>query len=141
MPPASFTFAVIVTALIASSTYALIDCWVASWVSLSEARSSSSRIAVPETPVGGSVTVVGSLGTEAKTVVIRVADTGGGMPPDIRDRLFTKGAISGKPGGTGLGTRIVKDVVVAHGGTITVDSEQGKGTTFTMELPIHGQPG
>ena len=97
--------------------------------------------AIPETPVGGSVTVVGSLGPEAKTVVIRVVDTGGGMPPEIRDRLFTKGAISGKPGGTGLGTRIVKDVVVAHGGTITVDSEQGKGTTFTMELPIHGQLG
>jgi len=97
--------------------------------------------AIPETPVGGSVTVVGSLGPEAKTVVIRVADTGGGMPPEIRDRLFTKGAISGKPGGTGLGTRIVKDVVVAHGGTITVDSEQGKGTTFTMELPIHCQLG
>ncbi|MGV7227163.1 MAG: PAS domain S-box protein [Nitrospirales bacterium] len=97
--------------------------------------------AIPETPVGGSVCVVGSLGPEAKTVVIRVVDTGGGMPPDIRDRLFTKGAISGKPGGTGLGTRIVKDVVVAHGGTITVDSEVGKGTTFTMELPIHAQPG
>jgi signal transduction histidine kinase len=97
--------------------------------------------AIPETPVGGSVTVVGSLGPEAKTVVIRVADTGGGMPPEIRDRLFTKGAISGKPGGTGLGTRIVKDVVDAHGGTITVDSEQGKGTTFTMELPIHCQLG
>jgi PAS domain S-box-containing protein len=97
--------------------------------------------AIPEIPVGGSVTVVGSLGPEAKTVVIRVADTGGGMDPEIRDRLFTKGAISGKPGGTGLGTRIVKDVIDAHGGTITVESEQGKGTTFTMELPIHYQPG
>ncbi|UCH90776.1 MAG: PAS domain S-box protein, partial [Nitrospirota bacterium] len=95
--------------------------------------------AIPETPAGGSVAVVGSLGPEAKTVVIRVADTGGGMPPKIRDSLFTKGTISGKPGGTGLGTRIVKDVVDAHGGTITVDSEQGKGTTFTMELPIQPQ--
>jgi len=97
--------------------------------------------AIPETPVGGSVTVVGSLGPEAKTIMIRVADTGGGMPPEIRDSLFTKGAISGKPGGTGLGTKIVKDVVDAHGGTITVDSEQGKGTTFTMELPIQRQLG
>jgi len=97
--------------------------------------------AIPETPVGGSVTVVGSIGPEAKTIVIRVADTGGGMPPDIRDSLFTKGAISGRPGGTGLGTKIVKDVVDAHGGTITVDSEQGKGTIFTIELPIHCQPG
>jgi signal transduction histidine kinase len=97
--------------------------------------------AIPETPVGGSVTVVGSLGPEAKTVVIRVADTGGGMPSEIRDLLFTKGAISGKIGGTGLGTKIVKDVVDAHGGTITVDSEQGKGTTFTMEFPIQCQLG
>ena len=97
--------------------------------------------AIPETPVGGSVTVVGSLGPEAETVVIRVADTGGGMPSEIRDLLFTKEAISGKAGGTGLGTKIVKDVVDAHGGTITVDSELGKGTTFTMELPIHCQLG
>jgi len=97
--------------------------------------------AIPETPVGGSVTIVGSLGPEAKTVVIRVADTGGGMPPEIRDRLFSKEAISGKPGGTGLGTKIVKDVVDAHGGTITVDSELGNGTTFTIELPIQCQLG
>jgi len=93
--------------------------------------------AIPETPVGGSVTVVGSLGSEAKTLVIRVADTGRGMSPEIRDSLFTKGAISGKSGGTGLGTKIVKDVVDAHGGTIIVESEQGTGTTFTMELPVH----
>lgn len=97
--------------------------------------------AIPETPVDGVVTVVGSVGDPGKTVVIRVADTGRGMPPEIRDRLFTKGAISGKQGGTGLGTKIVKDVMDAHGGSITVDSEQGKGTTFTMELPIHCQPG
>jgi PAS domain S-box-containing protein len=97
--------------------------------------------AIPETPVGGSVTIVGSVGSEATTVVISVADTGGGMPPEIRERLFTKEAISGKPGGTGLGTKIIKDVVDAHGGTITVESEQGKGTTFTMELPIHCQRG
>ncbi|NIV95189.1 hypothetical protein GWN42_20955, partial [candidate division KSB1 bacterium] len=73
--------------------------------------------------------------------VILVADTGRGMPSEIRDRLFTKAAISGKPGGTGLGCKIVKDVVDAHGGTITVDSEQGKGTTFTMELPIQPECG
>jgi signal transduction histidine kinase len=58
------------------------------------------------------------------------------MPSEIRDRLFTKEAISGKAGGTGLGTKIVKDAVDAHAGTITVQSEQGKGTTFTIRLPI-----
>jgi PAS domain S-box-containing protein len=97
--------------------------------------------AIPETPVGGSVTIDGSLGPEAKTVVIRVADTGGGMSPEIRDLLFTKGAYSTKAGGTGLGNKIVKDVVDAHGGTIVVDSELGKGTTFTIELPIQCQRG
>jgi signal transduction histidine kinase len=94
--------------------------------------------AIPETSEGGSVTVCGSMESDATTVVIKVVDTGGGMPPTIRDSLFTEKAISGKPGGTGLGTKIVKDVIHAHGGTITVDSEQGKGTTFTIRLPRNG---
>ena len=63
------------------------------------------------------------------------------MTPEIRDRLFTKEAISGKAGGTGLGTKIVKDVVDAHGGVITVNSEQGKGTTFTIHLSINPSAG
>lgn len=92
--------------------------------------------AIPETPAGGSVTISGSVGLDGKTVVLTVADTGGGMPPEIRDRLFTKDAISGKAGGTGLGTKIVKDVVDAHSGTVSVHSELGKGTTFTIQLPI-----
>jgi PAS domain S-box-containing protein len=92
--------------------------------------------AIPETPHGGSVTIGGSVGSDGKTVVLTVADTGGGMPPEIRDKLFTKEAISGKAGGTGLGTKIVKDAVDAHAGTVSVHSEQGKGTTFTIHLPI-----
>jgi signal transduction histidine kinase len=92
--------------------------------------------AIPETPVGGSVTIGGSVGADGNTVVLTVADTGGGMPQEIRDKLFTKEAISGKAGGTGLGTKIVKDAVDAHAGRITVQSEQGKGTTFTIRLPI-----
>jgi PAS domain S-box-containing protein len=97
--------------------------------------------AIPETPDGGSVTVTGAVGSDGTTVVISVIDTGKGMTPEIRDRLFTKEAISGKAGGTGLGTKIVKDVVDAHGGVITVNSEQGKGTTFTIHLPINPSAG
>ena len=94
--------------------------------------------AIPETPLGGSVTIGGSVGLDGKTVVLTVADTGGGMPSEIRDRLFTKAAISGKAGGTGLGTKIVKDVIDAHGGQITVESEPGKGTSFHITLPVAG---
>ncbi len=95
--------------------------------------------AIPETPAGGSVTIGGSVGSDGKTVGLTVSDTGGGMPPEIRDRLFTKEAISGKAGGTGLGTKIVKDVVDAHAGTVSVYSELGKGTTFTIKIPITSQ--
>ena len=91
--------------------------------------------AIPETPSGGSVTLCGSMVSNPTTLVMKVVDTGRGMSPEIRDSLFTDKTISGKPGGTGLGTKIVKDAVQAHGGTIHVDSEQGKGTTFTIRLP------
>jgi signal transduction histidine kinase len=58
------------------------------------------------------------------------------MPREVLEKLFTKEAISTKVGGTGLGTKIVKDVVDVHGGQITVDSKEGVGTTFHIRLPI-----
>jgi len=67
---------------------------------------------------------------------ITVADTGKGMPPEIRDTLFTPVAKSSKRGGTGLGTKIVKDVVDAHNGKISVESQLGIGTTFHIYLPL-----
>lgn len=95
--------------------------------------------AIPEVPSGGSVTVRGRLDPGSKTVVLSVVDTGKGMPPEIRDSLFTYRTISsGKSGGTGLGTKIVKDVVAAHGGRITVESQVGTGTAFHITLPVEG---
>ena len=91
--------------------------------------------AIPEVSAGGSVTVCGQLPTSEGAIVVSVVDTGGGMPPDVRDRLFTKRAISTKPGGTGLGMKIVKDIVDAHGGTIWVESELGVGTKIHIRLP------
>ncbi len=93
--------------------------------------------AIPETPHGGSVTIGGRVGVDQTTVLISVADTGNGMSSEIRDSLFTNETISQKVGGTGLGTKIVRDVVNVHGGTITVESEQGRGTTFTLQLPVN----
>ena len=60
------------------------------------------------------------------------------MTADIRDHLFTNRLVSSKSGGTGLGTKIVKDVVDMHGGRITVESQPGCGTTFDIRLPIEG---
>lgn len=96
--------------------------------------------AIPEVLAGGSITVRGRADPAAKAIRLEVADTGRGMPPHVREKLFTKRAVSTKAGGTGLGTKIVKDVVDAHAGTITVDSEEGKGTTFYIHLPLT-QPG
>jgi len=92
--------------------------------------------AIPEVPSGGSITVRGRVEPPNGVVLLSVADTGRGMPPEIRDRLFTARAISSKKSGTGLGTKIVKDVVDAHHGTITVESAVGKGTTFHLRLPL-----
>ena len=92
--------------------------------------------AIPEVPAGGSITVRGQRDPQGRTLHLVVADTGRGMPPEVRDSLFTNQVVSRKSGGTGLGTKIVKDVIDAHGGTIRVESEQGKGTIFHIGLPM-----
>lgn len=96
--------------------------------------------AIPEVPPGGSITVLGRMDPTGKNVNLSVVDTGKGMSLEVRESLFTYRAISRKVGGTGLGTKIVKDVVSAHGGSITVESEPGKGTSFHVTLPVEGPP-
>ncbi len=94
--------------------------------------------AIPETPAGGTVTVAGRMSPEGRDLFVSVADTGRGMPPEIVQSLFTGHTVSRKPGGTGLGTKIVKDVIALHEGTITVESQPGKGTRFLIRLPKDG---
>lgn len=74
------------------------------------------------------------------SVIVSVSDTGAGIAKDKQHLLFTKftqlsGAEHGSVG-TGLGLYIVKGVVEAHGGTISLESEEGRGTTITFTLPI-----
>jgi signal transduction histidine kinase len=96
--------------------------------------------AIPEVPPQGSITIHGELDAATESVVIRFQDTGPGIPPEIRDSLFTKGAINRKVGGTGLGMKIIKEAVDAHGGRISVQSQPGKGSTFEIRLPVHAFP-
>lgn len=92
--------------------------------------------AIPEVPPQGSVTIGGSHRAGNDFIEIYVKDTGNGMSPEVRDSLFTNRLVSTKTGGTGLGTKIVRDVVEMHGGRIAVQTESGKGTTFQICLPI-----
>ena len=93
--------------------------------------------ALEEVPRGGKVTITAHKTPLEGMVQLSVHDTGRGMPPDVLESLFTARAISRKAGGTGLGTKIIKDAVDAHRGQIAVQSEEGVGTTFLLTLPVH----
>jgi signal transduction histidine kinase len=67
---------------------------------------------------------------------ISVSDDGPGIPESIRDSIWNPFVTAGKPHGIGLGTSIVKSIVEGHGGTIDYTTETGKGTTFTITLPL-----
>jgi signal transduction histidine kinase len=99
--------------------------------------------AVKFTPDGGSVEV--RLGMENGQAVIEVADTGFGIPADDRAQIFERffrTAIAKRQviPGTGLGLTITREIVAAHNGTITVESDEGRGSTFRIYLPLRATP-
>lgn len=88
---------------------------------------------------GGSVAV--TVGRDGSDAVVTVADTGIGIPPEHQGRVFERfyrvdKSHSKASGGTGLGLSIVKHAVAYHHGTVTLDSREGEGTTFTLRLPL-----
>lgn len=85
-------------------------------------------------PGGGTVTVRTS--QAESTIVIEVADTGPGIPEEIRRRLFEPFFTHGKKHGTGLGLSIVKKIIDEHHGTIAIASAPGQGSTFRIVLPL-----
>jgi NtrC-family two-component system sensor histidine kinase KinB len=88
----------------------------------------------------GKVTV--SASSAGPWVHLSVADDGEGIPPESQSRIFEKFVqlkSERSVGGTGLGLAICKEIVRAHKGTIWVDSEPGKGSTFTFALPVSQQ--
>ena len=91
--------------------------------------------ALPETPRGGSITLTIAADPDPDFYCLSVTDTGKGMPEEVQRKLFTDAAYSTKPGGTGLGTRIVRRIVEQHGGKPSVISAPGEGTTIMLRLP------
>jgi signal transduction histidine kinase len=97
---------------------------------------------VKYTPAGGRVTIsFEGPGDGAEFVTIRVSDTGLGIPardlPHIFDKFYrVKSKATREIAGTGLGLAITKTIVEACGGRIRVESVEGAGTTFTLELPL-----
>jgi len=86
------------------------------------------------TPAGGRVDV--AVRADDGAVRIEVSDTGPGIPTDRRERIFERFVQDGPDvGAAGLGLAIVRDIVQAHGGRIHLDSELGRGSRFTLELP------
>jgi signal transduction histidine kinase len=67
-------------------------------------------------------------------VQIEVTDTGVGIDPEVKAQLF-KPFFSTKKGGSGLGLSLTRRIIAEHGGTISVQSEPGKGSRFTVRLP------
>lgn len=82
---------------------------------------------------GGRLTI--KAGAEAGELVIRVRDTGPGIPKEVEGRLFQSFVTAGKKGGTGLGLAIVKKIAEEHGGSVSVESSD-HGAEFALRLPL-----
>lgn len=87
--------------------------------------------AIDATGKGGKICVSASGGDG---ITLTVADDGSGIDPAHRERLF-RPYFTTKKHGTGLGLFVIRRIVEAHGGTVSVESEPGRGTTFTVSLP------
>ena len=84
----------------------------------------------------GKVSITGSVVHSENQVQLFIEDNAGGIPESIRDRLFEPFVSYGKREGTGLGTAIARSIIEAHGGSISFRTETGRGTIFTIILPL-----
>jgi signal transduction histidine kinase len=85
-------------------------------------------------PQGGTITLHAT--PADGTVRINIADTGSGIPAHLRDRLFEPFVSQGKQGGTGLGLAIASSITKAHGGSLTLVSQDNQPAEFCVELPL-----
>jgi PAS domain S-box-containing protein len=86
---------------------------------------------------GGEITIQTQLEPQTHTIALQVADTGMGIPEEIRTKIFDPFFTTKPIGkGTGLGLSIVAGIIRAYGGDISVDSQLGRGSRFTVQLPV-----
>ncbi|MBK8025864.1 MAG: CHASE2 domain-containing protein [Chloroflexi bacterium] len=110
-------------------------------IQLGQAVSNLLSNAAKYTPDGGEI-LLRAKGTEAGHLRIEVTDNGFGIPKDAQDQIFAEfyrvqhGQAAERPG-TGLGLSLVKTIVEAHRGRVWVESEEGKGSSFFIELPVN----
>lgn len=95
------------------------------------------------TPAGGKISVIAGC-PDGKVVEIRVKDSGLGIPKEDHPKLFQKFSqldtgLKRRPGGTGLGLVISKEIVQRHGGEIWIESEAGEGATFAYTIPVFNE--
>ena len=94
------------------------------------------------TPEGGTIGIATRPAGD-RFANLEVTDTGPGIPPEIRDHIFERfaqyGANGHQTGAAGLGLAIVKDIVEAHGGRIFIESNNGHGSRFVVQLPTEPQ--
>ena len=95
--------------------------------------------AIQAMPKGGDLFVEVGRDQENAAVVIKVRDTGSGIPKDILPNIFDPFFSTKGTKGTGLGLSVSYGILRQHNGEITVESQEGQGTTFMVKLPCHGQ--
>ena len=98
----------------------------------------NARRAMPD--AGGEITIETGHDPEARSVRLVVRDTGTGIAPEILSKIFDP-FFTTKPDGTGLGLSVSHGIIHDHEGSVDVESQVGKGTTFTVTLPVDGSHG
>ena len=98
----------------------------------------NARRAMPDG--GGEITIETAYDPQARSVRLMVRDTGTGIAPDVLPKIFDP-FFTTKADGTGLGLSVSHGIIHDHQGSVDVESEVGKGTTFTVTLPVDASPG
>jgi signal transduction histidine kinase len=91
--------------------------------------------AIEATDPGGKIRFTSRPVPEKQVVEITVSDTGGGIPEQALDRIFDP-FFTSKESGTGLGLAITHGIIEQHDGSLDVESKEGEGTTFRIQLPL-----